>query len=47
MTDLPIFDIVFGTFRNPRTDELETGFYNGASNRVLEMLCFKDIYTRK
>ena len=46
-SDLPIFDIVFGTFRNPRTDEIETGFYQGASNRVLEMLYFKDIYTRK
>ena len=29
------------------TDEIETGFYQGASNRVLEMLYFKDIYTRK
>ena len=46
-SDLPIFDIVFGTFRNPKTDDQETGFYNGASNRVVEMLYFKDIYTRK
>jgi sterol desaturase/sphingolipid hydroxylase (fatty acid hydroxylase superfamily) len=42
-SDLPLFDILFGTFKNPATYDHETGFYNGASNRIKEMLLFKDI----
>ena len=42
-SDLPIFDILFGTFRNPRGYEVETGFYDGASSRILEMLAFRDV----
>lgn len=41
--DLPIFDILFGTFRNPEGFEMKTGFYDGASARVLEMLSFRDV----
>jgi sterol desaturase/sphingolipid hydroxylase (fatty acid hydroxylase superfamily) len=43
-SDLPVFDIIFGTFRNPKTFEVEVGFYPGASERIWEMLAFKDIY---
>ena len=42
-SDLPLFDILFGTFYNPKTFEHEAGFYNGASSRVVDMLLFKDI----
>lgn len=42
-SDLPLFDILFGTFRNPKTFAEETGFYNGASYKIGEMLLFKDI----
>ncbi len=42
-SDLPIFDIILGTFNNPKDFADETGFYNGASNRISEMLAFKDI----
>jgi len=42
-SDLPIFDMLFGTFKNPKGFEHETGFYTGASNRVAEMLMFKDV----
>ncbi len=42
-SDLPLFDIIFGTFRNPKHFEHETGFYNGASERILEMITAKDI----
>ena len=42
-SDLPLFDIIFGTFRNPKGFEHETGFYDGASERILEMLSAKDI----
>lgn len=37
-SDLPLWDIVFGTFRNPAEWEGEAGFYNGASSRIPEML---------
>jgi sterol desaturase/sphingolipid hydroxylase (fatty acid hydroxylase superfamily) len=42
-SDLPIFDILFGTFRNPQGYEMETGFYEGASARIPEMLAFRDV----
>ncbi|TXN35208.1 hypothetical protein FVB32_11505 [Flagellimonas hymeniacidonis] len=42
-SDLPIFDILFGTFKNPKTYEHETGFFHGASAKVLQMLMFKDL----
>lgn len=42
-SDLPIFDIIFGTFRNPKTYEQEIGFYEGASSKIFEMLTFQDI----
>lgn len=41
--DLPIFDLVFGTFRNPEGFNPETGFYDGASRRVLDMHLFRDV----
>ncbi len=42
-SDLPVFDILFGTFYNPKEFEHETGFYPGASARVGEMLTFQDV----
>ena len=42
-SDLPLFDIIFGTFRNPKNYVEETGFYDGASNRILDMLRFRDV----
>lgn len=42
-SDLPVYDILFGTFKNPKDFHDENGFYDGASNRVKEMLLFKDI----
>lgn len=41
--DLPIFDIVFGTFRNPAGYEHATGFWHGASARVADMLMLRDV----
>jgi sterol desaturase/sphingolipid hydroxylase (fatty acid hydroxylase superfamily) len=46
-SDLPLFDIIFGTFQNPKDFEHETGFYNGASERMIEMLKARDISTPK
>ena len=42
-SDLPIFDIIFGTFKNPKSFESEAGFYNGASSKMWQMLLFKDV----
>jgi sterol desaturase/sphingolipid hydroxylase (fatty acid hydroxylase superfamily) len=41
--DLPLFDLAFGTFHNPRDFAREQGFYDGASSRVPEMTCFRDV----
>jgi sterol desaturase/sphingolipid hydroxylase (fatty acid hydroxylase superfamily) len=41
--DLPVFDILFGTFYNPRDFAKQNGFYEGASYRVLDMLRFRDV----
>jgi sterol desaturase/sphingolipid hydroxylase (fatty acid hydroxylase superfamily) len=42
-SDLPIFDLAFGTFANPRDFAPQAGFYDGASDRVGEMLAFRDV----
>ncbi|MDQ4088024.1 MAG: sterol desaturase family protein [Pseudomonadota bacterium] len=36
--DVPWFDMVFGTFENPREFNSEVGFYEGGSKRLGEML---------
>jgi sterol desaturase/sphingolipid hydroxylase (fatty acid hydroxylase superfamily) len=41
--DLPIIDMLFGTFHNPADFARETGFYDGASARVVDMLCLRDV----
>jgi len=46
-SDLPIFDILFGTFKNPVDFEHESGFYHGASARLWDMLGFKDVNRQK
>ena len=42
-SDLPLFDILFGTFRNPKEFDHVTGFYEGASARVVDMLLARDV----
>jgi hypothetical protein len=39
--------MLFGTFRNPKDFDHQTGFYNGASKRIWDMLRSKDISTPK
>ena len=41
--DIPIFDIMLGTFRNPRTWESEAGFFDGSSRMIGPMLIGKKI----
>ena len=40
---LPLWDIVFGTFRNPKEFAAETGFHDGASAKIPQMLMFQDV----
>jgi len=40
---LPIWDLAFGTFRNPRTWTGAAGFWDGASRRVGAMLVGRDV----
>jgi sterol desaturase/sphingolipid hydroxylase (fatty acid hydroxylase superfamily) len=42
---LPLWDIVFGTFRNPARWDGASGFYDGASARIPEMLVGVDVST--
>jgi sterol desaturase/sphingolipid hydroxylase (fatty acid hydroxylase superfamily) len=42
--NLPLWDLLFGTCRNPRHDvPPQQGFYDGASSRLLDMLAFRDV----
>lgn len=41
--DLPVFDMLFGTFRNAPSYAPATGFYDGASGRVADMLLLRDV----
>lgn len=42
-SDFPIYDYLFGTFKNPEDYQGENGFYDGASARVGDMLMFRDV----
>ena len=42
-SDLPIYDMLFGTFRNPRAFRGECGFENGADRELGAMLAFADV----
>jgi len=43
-SDLPMWDMLFGTFVNPRADEdRQVGFYEGASARIPAMLIGRDV----
>jgi sterol desaturase/sphingolipid hydroxylase (fatty acid hydroxylase superfamily) len=42
-SDLPLWDMVFRTFRNPERFEREQGFYKGASARIGAMLIGRDV----
>ena len=41
--NLPILDILFGTFANPHSFEAEAGFYPGSSLRIADMLIGRDV----
>jgi sterol desaturase/sphingolipid hydroxylase (fatty acid hydroxylase superfamily) len=44
-SEIPLFDMLFGTFRNRKDFAPEAGFYDGASSKVGAMLAFRDVST--
>lgn len=42
--DLPLWDRLFGTYRDTTEFADRCGFPEGAEKRLLNMLCFKDVY---
>lgn len=43
--NLSVWDLAFGTFRNPADFSPDAGFYDGASARMLDMLAGRDVAT--
>ena len=41
--DVPVFDMLFGTYHNPPGHAAQQGFYDGASRRLADMLRFRDV----
>jgi sterol desaturase/sphingolipid hydroxylase (fatty acid hydroxylase superfamily) len=41
--DIPLWDMLFGTYRNPQTWNGQAGFYDGASDRICELLVGRDV----
>jgi len=41
--NLPFWDLLFGTFKNPKSWAGESGFYQGSSKPVLRMLMGRDV----
>ncbi|MFM5931815.1 MAG: sterol desaturase family protein, partial [Novosphingobium sp.] len=41
--DIPLFDMIFGTFRNPEKWEESAGFHKGSTRQIGEMLAFRKI----
>jgi sterol desaturase/sphingolipid hydroxylase (fatty acid hydroxylase superfamily) len=46
-SDLPLWDMLFGTYRNPPTLNVACGFEAYREARVLDMLAFKDIHKNR
>jgi sterol desaturase/sphingolipid hydroxylase (fatty acid hydroxylase superfamily) len=42
-SDLPLFDLIFGTFRNPKELVTESGFEGVSSAQILDMLVGRDV----
>ena len=45
--DMPIFDIMFGTYENPREPVKECGFAPEAEDRIDDILAFRDLHDAK
>jgi sterol desaturase/sphingolipid hydroxylase (fatty acid hydroxylase superfamily) len=45
--DLPVFDIMFGTYENPRAAVTNCGFTEDREDRFEDLLAFRDLHDRK
>jgi sterol desaturase/sphingolipid hydroxylase (fatty acid hydroxylase superfamily) len=43
-SDIPIWDILFGTHHNPKKANVECGFDENLETQLQSMLCFKDVH---
>jgi sterol desaturase/sphingolipid hydroxylase (fatty acid hydroxylase superfamily) len=44
--DLPIWDMMFGTYKNPRGGNCKTGFLPERETKLGEMLMFKNVNSK-
>lgn len=42
-SDLPIWDMLFGTFENPKERDMKCGFKPERETKLIEMLTFKNV----
>ncbi|CAN0130223.1 unnamed protein product [Chrysoparadoxa australica] len=42
-SDFPVWDMLFGSFKNPVDYQGKIGFYDGGSSRIKDMLLFRDV----
>jgi sterol desaturase/sphingolipid hydroxylase (fatty acid hydroxylase superfamily) len=42
--DMPVWDMIFGTYANPATADVEVGFGEGRGRRVLAMILCRDVH---
>lgn len=45
--DLPVFDLMFGTYENPLTPVVNCGFTEDREDRFEDMLAFRDLHDRR
>ena len=45
--DLPVFDMLFGTYENPRAPVADCGFADEREDRFEDLLAFRDLHDRK
>ena len=46
-SDLPVFDMMFGTYQNPRAPIAECGFTEDREDRLDDMIAFRDLHDRR
>jgi sterol desaturase/sphingolipid hydroxylase (fatty acid hydroxylase superfamily) len=42
-SDLPIWDMIFGTYENPKKRDMTCGFKTERESKLIEMLRFKNV----
>lgn len=45
-SDLPLWDLIFGTFKNPKTDDVKCGFEDNKELQFKQILLCRDIFNR-